>query len=236
MSLPSRASLPGRASLPERAALPWYVAPLPEWLEDLALRFAWLIVAVNLAGTAFGFWYYRFQLDATRLLAWPLVPDSPVATLFIGLSLAAYKLDWDADWLHALAFFGCLKLGFWTPFVQLVVNGQGGLWWAMYWFLILSHLAMVLEAFVVHRYATFSVSAVAVAVAWYGFNDLVDYFLAVLGGPHHTMLRAEVVAGGFAHSLSAHDLAAAAAVALTILATFLALATRVKTLEAGTGA
>ncbi|WP_232686281.1 DUF1405 domain-containing protein [Halobacterium zhouii] len=231
MSLSSRVSLSGDETLPERAALPWYVAPLPEKLENLALRYAWLIVAINLAGTAFGFWYYRFQLRATQLVAWPLVPDSPVATLFIGLSLAAYKLDWDADWLHALAFFGTLKLGFWTPFVQLVVNGQGALWWGMYWFLILSHLAMVLEAFVIHRYATFSVPAVALAVAWYAGNDLVDYFLTVLGGPHHTILRAEVVGAAVDHSLAAHDLAAAAAVALTILATFLALATRVKTLE-----
>ncbi|NIC00001.1 DUF1405 domain-containing protein [Halobacterium sp. R2-5] len=218
-------------SLPSRSDLPWYLAPLPGWLEDVALRLAWVIVAINLAGTAFGFWYYRVQFEATPMLAWPVVPDSPVATLFIGLSLAAYKLDFDADWLHALAFFGCIKLGLWTPFVQLVVNGQGDLWWAMYWFLVLSHLAMAVEAFVIHRYATFSVGAVAVAAAWYGFNDVVDYFVGAAGGPHHTVLRAEVVTGGITHAVPAHDLAAAAAVALTLLATFLALATRVKTLE-----
>ncbi|WP_336036426.1 DUF1405 domain-containing protein [Halobacterium yunchengense] len=218
-------------SPPPRRDLPWYVAPLPEWLEDVALRWAWGIVAVNLAGTAFGFWYYRVQFAATPLVAWPVVPDSPVATLFIALSLAAYKLDVDADWLHALAFFGCIKLGLWTPFVQLFVNGQGQLWWAMYWFLVLSHLAMALEAFVIHRYARFSVGAVAVAVAWYGFNDAVDYFLSVAGGPHHTLLRAELGPAGVDHSLAAHDLAAAAAVALTLLATFLALATRVKALD-----
>ncbi|MGB9964912.1 DUF1405 domain-containing protein [Halobacterium hubeiense] len=219
-------------SLPSRSDLPWYLAPLPARLEDLALRLAWVIVAVNLAGTAFGFWYYRVQFEATPLVAWPVVPDSPVATLFIGLSLAAYKLDFDADWLHALAFFGCIKLGLWTPFVQLVVNGQGDLWWVMYWFLILSHLAMAVEAFVIHRYATFSVGAVAVAAAWYGFNDVVDYFVSVAGGPHHTVLRAEFALGGVTHDVPAHDLAAAAAVTLTLLATFLALATRVKTLEA----
>ncbi len=218
-------------SLPSRSDLPWYLAPLPGWLEDAALRLAWVIVAINLAGTAFGFWYYRVQFEATPILAWPVVPDSPVATLFIGLSLAAYRLDFDADWLHALAFFGCIKLGLWTPFVQLVVNGQGDLWWAMYWFLVLSHLAMAVEAFVIHRYATFSVGAVALAAAWYGFNDVVDYFVGVAGGPHHTVLRAEVVTGGITHAVPAHDLAAAAAVALTLLATFLALATRVKTLE-----
>ncbi|MFB6269304.1 MAG: DUF1405 domain-containing protein [Halobacterium sp.] len=215
-----------------RRAVPWYVAPLPERLEDLALRFAWVIVAVNLAGTAFGFWYYRVQFDVTPLVAWPLVPDSPVATLFIALSLAAYKLDFDADWLHALAFFGCIKLGLWTPFVQLVVNGQGDLWWVMYWFLVVSHLGMAAEAFLIHRYASFSVGAVAVAAAWYGFNDVVDYFLTVAGGPHHTLLRAETTLSGIDHSIAAHDLAAAGAVALTLLATFLALATRVKYLQA----
>jgi uncharacterized membrane protein YpjA len=226
-------SLVSGESLPSRADLPWYVAPLPESLEDLALRLAWVIAAINIAGTAFGFWYYRFQLADTPLAAWVLVPDSPVATLFIALSFIGYKLDWDADWLHALAFFGCLKLGLWTPFVQLVVNGQGALWWGMYWFLIVSHLGMALEAFVIHRYATFSVPAVAVALFWYAGNDLVDYFLRVLDGPHHTALRAEGAVGGFDHSLYAHDLAAACAVALTLLATFLALATRVKVLEAG---
>jgi uncharacterized membrane protein YpjA len=211
--------------------LPWYVAPLPEWLEDLALRLAWVIAAINFAGTAFGFWYYRFQLADTPLAAWVLVPDSPVATLFIALSLTAYKLDWEADWLHALAFFGCLKLGLWTPFVQLVVNGQGALWWGMYWFLVVSHFGMAVEAFVIHRYATFSVPAVGLALLWYGGNDLVDYFLRVLDGPHHTVLRAEQTALGVDHSLYAHDLAAACAVGLTMLAVFLALATRVAYLQ-----
>lgn len=220
-------------SLPARDELPWYVAPLPTFLEDIGLRFAWLIVAINLVGTGFGFWYYRHQFETAPLAAWPLIPDSPAATMFIGLSLAAYKLDLEWDWLHAIAFFGCIKLGAWTPFVQLVVNGQGSLFWGMYWFLILSHLAMVVEAFVIHRYATFTVRAVAVAAGWYLLNDIVDYFVIVLGGPHHTWLRAEAVSGGFDHTLPAHDLAAGAAVTLTVLATFLALATRVKKLESG---
>jgi uncharacterized membrane protein YpjA len=219
-------------SLPHRTDLPWYVAPLPKLLEDVGLRAAWLIVAVNLAGTLFGFWYYRFQLVATPTVMWPFVPDSPLATLFIALSLAAWRLDVDVPWLHALAFFGCIKLGLWTPFVQLVVNGQGAVPTWLYQFLIWSHLAMALEAFLVHRYADFPVGAVAVAVAWYGFNDVVDYFVPVIGDYHHTLLRAEFVDGGFDHTLLAHDLAAAAAVTLTLLATFLALATRVKKLEA----
>jgi uncharacterized membrane protein YpjA len=225
------------AELPSDGGLPRYVAPLPKWLEDLGLRLAWPIVLVNLAGTAFGFWYYRFQLAATPAVAWPVVPDSPVATLFIALSLAAWKLDFDADWLHALAFFGCLKLGLWTPYVQLALNGVGSIALWMYWFLILSHLAMGVEAFLIHRYASFSVGSVAVAVGWYGFNDVVDYFWPVVGEYHHTSLRAEfdLAAGGVTHAIPAHDLAAAVAVTLTLVATFLALATRVEKVKRSNG-
>ena len=211
--------------------LPWYLGPLPRQIEDLALRLAVPIALINLAGTAFGFWYYQYQFAMTPVVAWPLVPDSPLATLFVGLSFLAYRYGYEADWLHALAFFGALKLGLWTPFVQLFLNGPEGIAAWLYVFLIVSHLAMAAEAFVIHRYATFSIPAVAVAVFWYGFNDVVDYFVPVLGGPHHTVLRAEVVAGGLDHTLPAHDLAAGWAVVLTILATFLALATRAEKLK-----
>jgi len=48
--------LTGRAP-PGRSGLPRYVAPLPRAVEDLGLRLAWPIVAANLLGTVFGFWY-----------------------------------------------------------------------------------------------------------------------------------------------------------------------------------
>ena len=214
-----------------RDRLPAYLSPLPQFVEDLALRYAWLIVVVNLAGTAFGFWYYRVQFAQTPIVMWPFVPDSPGATLFIALSLAAWKLGYDPEWLHALAFFGCLKLGLWTPFVQLFLNGPSGIAAWLYWFLVVSHLAMALQAFLIQRYADFPIGAVAVAVVWYGFNDVVDYFAPLVGEFHHTFLRAEFIDGGLNHSLPAHNLAAAAAVTLTLTATFLTLATRVKKLE-----
>jgi uncharacterized membrane protein YpjA len=230
--------------LPEPQGLPRYVAPLPRRLENLGLRFAVPVALVNLVGTLFGFWYYagrptelappilEGQFGAAPLLAYPLIPDSPLATLFIGLSLLAWRFEVDADPLHMLAFFGCIKLGFWTPYVQIGLNGPGGIAAWLYVFLVVSHLAMAVEAFLIHRYARFSVPAVAVALAWYGFNDVVDYFLSVLGGPHHTWLRAEPFVGGAVdHGVQAHDLAAACAVVLTLLATFLALATRVEKLK-----
>ncbi|MFC6733476.1 DUF1405 domain-containing protein [Haladaptatus sp. DYSN1] len=221
--------------VPEPDDLPWYVAPLPKWLEDFGLRIAWLIVFVNLAGTAFGFYYYLFQFSIEPVVMWPLVPDSPVATLFIALALGAWLLGRQNDYLSALAFFGCLKLGAWTPFVLGVFMTEFDyLHWAMYNFLFWSHLAMVVQGFLLHRITDFPVKAVAVAAGWYLLNDVVDYFVPIVGNPHHTLLPPAVepiVDGVVTHASPGHEIAAAGAITLTVLATFLALATRVKKLE-----
>lgn len=214
--------------LPDPDGLPRYVAPLPTWLENVGLHLAWPIAVVNLLGTGFGFWYYRFQFETAAPIAWAVVPDSPMATFFIGASLIAWRLDYHPDWLHILAFFGCLKLGLWTPYVQLFLNDPSGIAPWLYYFLIASHLAMAVQAFLIHRYATFSIGAVSVAVLWYWVNDIVDYFVRFAGDYHHTLLRAETVDGARTHALAAHDYAAAAAVTLTVLATVLAFLTRLE--------
>jgi uncharacterized membrane protein YpjA len=231
--------------LPAPDGLAHYVRPIPRWVEDAGLRLAYPIAAINLVGTLFGFWYYGFhpvpfsdplvvdQFGRTPPVMWPVVPDSPMATLFIALSLIGFKRGWDAEWLHMLAFFGCIKLGLWTPFVQAVLNGTGAIPLWMWHFLVWSHLAMAVEAFLIHRYSDFPVGAVALAAGWYLFNDVVDYLVAIGGGPHHTDIVAEWTAGTVDHAGQVHDLAAAAAVVLTVVAVFLALATRVEKLEAG---
>jgi uncharacterized membrane protein YpjA len=221
--------------LPDPDPLPRWLAPLPTAVENLGLSLAWAVVAINLVGTAFGFWYYRFQFAAEPLAVLPLVPDSPLATLFIACSFALWKLGRPNEYVNALAFFGCWKLGLWTPFV-LVVFADGFLATTalpMYLFLVGSHLMMVVEAFVLHRYADFPVRAVVVAAAWYGLNDVVDYFVPVVGTPHHTLLPAQrIVDGTITHVPEVHAVAAAGAVTLTLTATVLTLATHARKLRA----
>jgi uncharacterized membrane protein YpjA len=219
--------------LPDPDPLPWYVAPMPTWLENLGLNLAVLVAVVNLVGTAFGFWYYLPQFGLEPAVMWPLVPDSPTATLFIALALLAWRVGRASEYLTALAFFGCIKLGLWTPYVLVAFKADFSyLHWAMYNFLFWSHLAMALEAFLLHRIGDLPVRAVALAAFWYGLNDLVDYFVPLVGGPHHTLIPAEPIVGGAVQHVSpAHELAAAGAVVLTLAATFLALTTRVKKLE-----
>ncbi|ADJ14626.1 DUF1405 domain-containing protein [Halalkalicoccus jeotgali] len=211
--------------------LPAWLAPLPRRLEEFALRYAWLIVAINVVGTAFGFWYYRFQFAGTPAVMWPWVPDSPLATLFIALSLALWKLDRQSELVDMLAFFGNIKLGLWTPFVLVAFREAflAGTAPPMYAFLLVSHLGMVAQAFLIQRYSDFSISAIAAALVWYSVDLTVDYFVPVLGGPHHTTLPyAEPAAVALAGNTTAFLVAAWGATLLTVWITFLALATRAK--------
>lgn len=220
---------------PERPTadrLPGWLAPVPEPLESIGLRLVWLVVAINLAGTAFGFWYYSAQFARTPPEMWLFVPDSPMATLFIAGAFALWAVDRSNDTLTALAFFGNIKLGLWTPWV-LVIFADAFLEFtapAMYAFLLVSHLAMVVQAFVLHRITDFPVAAVGLAVGWYTIDLTVDYFIPIVGEPHHTTIPVargtEIAAGA-----TAFQLAAWGAVVLTILPLFWALATRINKSE-----
>ncbi|TYT62103.1 DUF1405 domain-containing protein [Natrialba swarupiae] len=223
------------SEVPDRDALPRYLAPVPKPIEDIGLRFAWLVVAINLAGTVFGFWYYAGQFAGTPALMWPWVPDSPMATLLIALAIAAWKLGYDLPWLTALAFFGNVILGLWTPYTLLAfADSYGYLHPLMYQFLFWSHLGMVVQALVLHRITDFSVGGVAVAVIWYTSNLIVDYFVPVLEGPHGTHHTTIPVPRDTPMFLGADALGVIAAgeVTFTILALFLALSIRVKKCEA----
>lgn len=231
MTAPTSSSQLSDRQRTDGESLPSYLAPLPTTLEDLGLRFAWLVVAINLVGTAFGFWYYSGQFAETTAVLWPWVPDSPLATLFVALALACWKLGREQPWLTALAFFGNIVLGLWTPYTLLAfADSYTYLSPAMYNFLFWSHLAMVVQALVLYRISDFPVWAVAVATVWYWSNLLVDYFVPVVGEPHHTIIP---VARGTPMFLEADALGVIAAgeVTFVLLALFLALTIRVKKCE-----
>jgi uncharacterized membrane protein YpjA len=220
---------------PERDRLPKYLAPVPRAVEDLGLRLVWVVVGINLVGTAFGFWFYAFetgQLLDTPVVMWPWVPDSPAATLLAAAAFGSWARGNSREWLNAMAFFGNVILGLWTPFVLLVfadvyLQYQHP---AMYMFLFWSHLAMVVQALVIYRISEFPPSAVTIAVAWYGLDLLVDFFVPVVGEPHHTVIPVERSAPMWLGA-DALGVVAAGAVTFTLLATYLSLAIRSKKLE-----
>ncbi len=197
------------------------VAPLPTKIEDYCLQYAWLIVAINVAGTGFGFWYYRFQLEASPMAMWPWIPDSPLATLFMALSLALYKLGRSNEIINMLAFYGNIKLGLWTPYTLVLFRGDFTHDPAMFQFLFWSHLLMVAQAFLIHRYSRFPPWAIVGALVWYTIDLTVDYFIPLVGGPHHTWIPVPRGQEMFL-SATAFDLIAAGETVLTIWITVLA--------------
>lgn len=213
---------------PDREALSRRVGPLPDRLETFALRHVWAIVAINLVGTAFGFFYYRFQFRQIDPTWWAFVPDSPAATLLIALALGAWALGRPNDYLASLAFVGNVKLGLWTPYV-LVVFAPGFLEFTavpMYLFLLFSHLAMVMQAFVLHRIAAFHPRAIGVAATWYTVDLLFDYFVPLGGRVTHTSLPYAGSTPWFTTTVL--QVAAAGAVVLTIVPVCWLFATRLE--------
>jgi uncharacterized membrane protein YpjA len=186
---------------------------------------------INLLGTAFGFWYYRFQFQALPTEMWIFIPDSPGATLLIAVALGAWALGRSNDTLAALAFFGNVKLGLWTPYVLIVFFPQflANSGPALYAFLLVSHLGMVVQAFVLHRITAFPLRAVAVAAAWYTVDLLMDYFVPLTGEVTHTSLPYADAEPWLTTTVL--QVAAAGAVALTVIPLFWMLATRVATLR-----
>jgi uncharacterized membrane protein YpjA len=82
-------------------------------------RARYLILGASIIGTAFGFYYYEWQLRASPIYYWPLIPDSPFFTLMFVFVLAAYSFGKRSNLFDTFAFIGLNKIGFWTLFVLL---------------------------------------------------------------------------------------------------------------------
>lgn len=144
-------------------------------------RWWWALLAVNLFGSFYGFYWYWPQLQATPAKYWLIVPDSPGSTflLCIWLALMLVGIDWRRpamQVLAAIAFVSNMKYGLWTA----VVLPQAGIlhgWEFDFVHLTLSHSAMWVQAMIFARYYKPSLSAAAIALLWMWFQDAVDYWL-----------------------------------------------------------
>lgn len=84
------------------------------------LRERWIlaaILAVNVVGIAYGFYYYAPQFAQTPFWLWPLVPDSPFAVLLMTAALGLIRLDRSRPLVNLLGAGAMLKVGVWTAIV-----------------------------------------------------------------------------------------------------------------------
>lgn len=157
-------------------------AALLGWLEGFRTRpgLAWLLVAVNLGGVAFGFSYYGPQFGFTPAWLWPWVPDSPLSVGLFALSLALHQARRASALVDWLAFLANVKVGLWTAFALLWFEPHFGTFEGPanlnFWLLGL-HLAMVAQAFVLATGLRPGRAGLAAAL-WLGLDVAMDYGLA----------------------------------------------------------
>ncbi|WP_214629862.1 DUF1405 domain-containing protein [Paenibacillus agaridevorans] len=164
------------------------------WSKGFLLNrsFLWLLFICNLLGTIYGYIWYDSQLQWTAvnkpLWTLPFVPDSPTASLFFTMSLL-YLLfpitkptriaNMARVIVEALAVVTSVKYGIWAVSMIIAGAAQGdALNWTHY-MLIVSHLAMAVEALLYVRFMKAGTAAFAVALGWLLINDTVDYTLNV---------------------------------------------------------
>lgn len=169
-------------------------------------RLLWPLMALNLAGLAFGYYYYADvgQFDLGHLACgegagpycqpwwtWPLVADSPNAVLLFMVAATAFRLRGRRSrWLDAFAFTLNMYVGCWTTVLFLAYPERMGTFdWASVPegnanpVLFVAHMGMPLQAFVLvqdlrqDRWAWPAAAAVLAALAAY---VAVDYWGPVL--------------------------------------------------------
>ena len=136
-----------------------------------------LIVLTNLLGTLFGFYYYSDQLLTTDPLLWIFVPASPIATLLFAASIYLNVKDRGLPLLDSLAFISNFKYGLWTVFClsyysEIFFTGNSV---SLYSFMLVSHFAMAIQAFLLFKWENIGWRVLFVAFLWYLFNDFIDY-------------------------------------------------------------
>ncbi|WP_338061636.1 DUF1405 domain-containing protein [Staphylococcus pettenkoferi] len=138
-------------------------------------RMLWLLFICNLAGTIYGYIWYKDQLVVAPWLFKVFVPDSPTATLFLTLILGLYLLGKRSTVLEALAFTSLFKYGIWAVAINLILMINYDMWTITGVMLMLSHGIMALEAILLSPRMRFSWLGLIIAVIWLFHNDVIDY-------------------------------------------------------------
>ncbi|WP_458187473.1 DUF1405 domain-containing protein [Haladaptatus sp. NG-WS-4] len=177
------------------------------YLEN-APSLVWLLV-VNAAAMLVGIRFYVETMPEVPTFLWPLYADSPTALALVTASLVTLlpnlgKRLSDAPqnlplaYLHTFAFVWLVKFGIWT-FVALNLGfGDyfGPPWdpdavWD-YWGIIVTHLAFVVEAFLIPHYGRTTRGALVAALGLALVSDVLDYgYVLNAGFAFHPPLRYE---------------------------------------------
>lgn len=145
-----------------------------------------LLLVINIAGTIYGYIWYKWQLVETPAIFLPFVPDSPTASLFFVFVLIAFLLGRNWPLFEALAIVTLIKYGIWAVVMNLLVfQVTGELEWVAL-MLILSHGAMAIQGALYAPFYRIKTWHLVVTGIWTLHNDVIDYVFFML--PRYTIL------------------------------------------------
>ncbi len=153
-----------------------------KWVVDLVYgdkRLLVLVILINIAGSAFGLYYYWEQLMMTPWYYWLFVPDCPLYTFFMIFALLFIAMGKRYDTFNVITAVGLAMYGTWTMFVliyfrEVYFAPENALMSAALW---ISHCGMALESiFLLPHVKKAGIISWAAAAAWFLLQTFMDYF------------------------------------------------------------
>ncbi|KXH82107.1 DUF1405 domain-containing protein [Sporosarcina sp. HYO08] len=149
--------------------------------------FLWILLYVNLLGTVYGYYWYKWQLVRTEPKFWIFVPDSPTASLFFTIAVLGWIIGRNFKLVEALALITLVKYGLWAVVMNLLTLIEtGDIGWVG-WMLVGSHFAMAVQAVLYSPLYKFGKIHIVIAGIWTLHNDVIDYVFGQMPIYHNLM-------------------------------------------------
>ncbi|WP_017381850.1 DUF1405 domain-containing protein [Paenisporosarcina sp. TG-14] len=137
--------------------------------------FMWLLLIINILGTVYGYYWYRWQMEITEPIFLIFVPDSPTASLFFSIALFGWLIGLHFKLIEALALITLVKYGLWAVAMNIWTQFEAGPIGFVGWMLVVSHFAMALQAVLYIPMYKFNWFHLLIAAIWTLHNDVIDY-------------------------------------------------------------
>ncbi|PGS48887.1 DUF1405 domain-containing protein [Bacillus sp. AFS041924] len=145
-----------------------------------------ILFVINLLGTIYGYYWYRFQLENTPGWLKVVVPDSPTASMFFCIVLIFLIVKKHNGLIEALAYVSLMKYGIWAVIMNgMVLYLNSGLDKTAY-LLIFSHGAMAIQAALFAPFFKVKKWHLGVASIWVLQDLIFDYVFGTM--PEYYML------------------------------------------------
>lgn len=148
------------------------------WLVSIppSRRWWWPLFLINLAGSVYGFYWYREQLAVTPWYYWLFTPDCPLASSYFTVMLGLWLSGRRSAWFEAVTYVTSVYFGVWTVVViaQYFIVHQTFDW--ANFMLLASHVGLGLEGLLFLAVYRIRLGHLGIASGWILTQWYFDYY------------------------------------------------------------